>query len=204
LLGRSVARYLSLQAADVTGNGVDELLACCWDGTTYIYDSNFDCCVFGAEGDVLAFIACPLTLSAQEEAVPQLCLVYATNSFISIYCMDESAAETRKRNGEASFSLELRPPTASHENEMPLARGPRPISHLRPPTILETLHRCDQSLLVQMLGYHEEPQGEDDSTSERLRRLRDMVRFCTKTSLRDLEQWRDRLRAQVKQSNLET
>ena len=64
----------SLQAADITGDGVDELLACCWDGTTYIIDTNFDCCIFTAESDTLAFLACHLSFSESEKYAPMLSL----------------------------------------------------------------------------------------------------------------------------------
>ncbi|XP_037801154.1 KICSTOR complex protein ITFG2-like [Penaeus monodon] len=67
---------------DVTGNGRDEVIACAWDGNTYIVCHNTDCVRYTFPEPVNAFVAGHYGLHGKQ--VP--CLVYATfNNRIYLY-----------------------------------------------------------------------------------------------------------------------
>ncbi|KAG7170605.1 KICSTOR complex protein ITFG2-like [Homarus americanus] len=69
-------------ALDVTDNGKDEVVACAWDGNTYIVCQNTDCVRFTFHEPVSAFTAGLYGLRGKQ--VP--CLVYATfNNHIYLY-----------------------------------------------------------------------------------------------------------------------
>lgn len=60
---------------DVTGDGADEIIACAWDGQTYILDQNQNCVRFQFEEPVMAFCT-GLYNAEQTTAVP--CFIYKT------------------------------------------------------------------------------------------------------------------------------
>lgn len=61
---------------DVTGEGLDEIVACSWDGQTYILDQKKHCVRFQLEESVAVFCAGLYSLAPSSPPVP--CLIYTT------------------------------------------------------------------------------------------------------------------------------
>lgn len=79
---------------DVTGDGNMELIACSWEGHTYILDRYKNAIRFQTQEPVSDFCAGFYKLSHTKEAVP--CLIYATfnnkvNFIISVVTFTPSA-----------------------------------------------------------------------------------------------------------------
>ncbi|KAM4819854.1 KICSTOR complex protein ITFG2 isoform 2-T2 [Thomomys bottae] len=76
-------QLFALEKLDVTGNGCEEVVACAWDGQTYIIDHNRSVVRFQVDENVRAFCA---GLYACKEAGNRPCLVYVTfNKKIYVY-----------------------------------------------------------------------------------------------------------------------
>ncbi|NXV72130.1 ITFG2 protein, partial [Atlantisia rogersi] len=76
-------QLFALEKLDVTGNGHEEVIACAWDGQTYIIDHNRTVARFQADENVSAFCA---GLYACKEGRNSPCLVYVSfNQKIYIY-----------------------------------------------------------------------------------------------------------------------
>ncbi|KAM6095702.1 KICSTOR complex protein ITFG2 isoform 2-T2 [Chlamydotis macqueenii] len=76
-------QLFALEKLDVTGNGHEEVIACAWDGQTYIIDHNRTVARFQADENVSAFCA---GLYACKGGVNSPCLVYVSfNQKIYIY-----------------------------------------------------------------------------------------------------------------------
>lgn len=69
-------QVFALTKLDVTGNGADDIVACAWDGQTYILDQNKNVVRFQLDEAVQAFESGYYTLAPEE--VPVTCLVYVT------------------------------------------------------------------------------------------------------------------------------
>ncbi|CAN8195424.1 unnamed protein product [Coccothraustes coccothraustes] len=70
-------QLFALEKLDVTGNGHEEVVACAWDGQTYIIDHNRTVARFQADENVSAFCA---GLYACKEGSNSPCLVYVSFS----------------------------------------------------------------------------------------------------------------------------
>ncbi|NXN78111.1 ITFG2 protein, partial [Bombycilla garrulus] len=70
-------QLFALEKLDVTGNGHEEVIACAWDGQTYIIDHNRTVARFQADENVSAFCA---GLYACKEGSNSPCLVYVSFS----------------------------------------------------------------------------------------------------------------------------
>lgn len=76
-------QLFALEKLDVTGNGHEEVVACAWDGQTYIIDHNRTVVRFQVDENVRAFCA---GLYACKEGHNSPCLVYVTfNQKIYVY-----------------------------------------------------------------------------------------------------------------------
>ncbi|XP_015454010.1 KICSTOR complex protein ITFG2 isoform X2 [Pteropus alecto] len=76
-------QLFALEKLDVTGNGHEEVVACAWDGQTYIIDHNRTVVRFQVDENVRAFCA---GLYACKEGRNSPCLVYVTfNQKIYVY-----------------------------------------------------------------------------------------------------------------------
>lgn len=76
-------QLFALEKLDVTGNGHEEVIACAWDGQTYIIDHNRTVARFQADENVSAFCA---GLYACKGGSNSPCLVYVSfNQKIYIY-----------------------------------------------------------------------------------------------------------------------
>ncbi|EPQ14398.1 Integrin-alpha FG-GAP repeat-containing protein 2 [Myotis brandtii] len=76
-------QLFALEKLDVTGNGHEEVVACAWDGQTYIIDHNRTVVRFQVDENVRAFCA---GLYACKEGCNSPCLVYVTfNQKIYVY-----------------------------------------------------------------------------------------------------------------------
>ncbi|NXI37850.1 ITFG2 protein, partial [Galbula dea] len=76
-------QLFALEKLDVTGNGCEEVIACAWDGQTYIIDHNRTVARFQADENVSAFCA---GLYACKGGSNSPCLVYVSfNQKIYIY-----------------------------------------------------------------------------------------------------------------------
>ncbi|XP_069849045.1 KICSTOR complex protein ITFG2-like isoform X1 [Dipodomys merriami] len=76
-------QLFALEKLDVTGNGCEEVVACAWDGQTYIIDHNRAVVRFQVDENVRAFCA---GLYACKEGGNSPCLVYVTfNQKIYVY-----------------------------------------------------------------------------------------------------------------------
>lgn len=69
-------QVFALTKLDVTGNGADDIVACAWDGQTYILDQNKNVVRFQLDEAVQAFESGYYTLGNDE--LPVTCLVYVT------------------------------------------------------------------------------------------------------------------------------
>lgn len=77
-------QLFALTKMDITGDGREEVIACAWDGQTYIVNEERQSVRFQFDEAVCTFTAGSLTLSPGQ-TVP--CLVYATfNNRIVVYC----------------------------------------------------------------------------------------------------------------------
>ncbi|KAK8787224.1 hypothetical protein V5799_022999 [Amblyomma americanum] len=77
-------QLFALTKMDITGDGREEVIACAWDGQTYIVNEERQSVRFQFDEAVCTFTAGNLTLSPGQ-TVP--CLVYATfNNRIVVYC----------------------------------------------------------------------------------------------------------------------
>jgi hypothetical protein len=131
-VGANHGQIFALQSIDITGDGVDELIACAWDGTTYIFDQKCDCAVYDFDENVLAFLACNLTVSASNPASKlvndstalnanssnnnrsdayssigqyegaQPCLLYATNDAVTVFVMGSSSSSNNSNNSNSN------------------------------------------------------------------------------------------------------
>lgn len=78
-------QVFALTKLDVTGNGADDIVACAWDGQTYILDQNKNVVRFQLDEAVQAFESGYYTLSVDE--LPVTCLVYVTfKNKVLLYC----------------------------------------------------------------------------------------------------------------------
>ncbi|KAL0615434.1 KICSTOR complex protein ITFG2 [Plecturocebus cupreus] len=76
-------QLFALEKLDVTGNGHEEVVACAWDGQTYIIDHNRTVVRFQVDENIRAFCA---GLYACKEGHNSPCLVYVTfNQKIYVY-----------------------------------------------------------------------------------------------------------------------
>ncbi|XP_073743075.1 KICSTOR complex protein ITFG2 isoform X1 [Callorhinus ursinus] len=76
-------QLFALEKLDVTGNGCEEVVACAWDGQTYIIDHNRTVVRFQVDENIRAFCA---GLYACKEGRNSPCLVYVTfNQKIYVY-----------------------------------------------------------------------------------------------------------------------
>ncbi|XP_012506504.1 PREDICTED: integrin-alpha FG-GAP repeat-containing protein 2 isoform X1 [Propithecus coquereli] len=76
-------QLFALEKLDVTGNGHEEVVACAWDGQTYIIDHNRTVVRFQVDENIRAFCA---GLYACKEGRNSPCLVYVTfNQKIYVY-----------------------------------------------------------------------------------------------------------------------
>lgn len=76
-------QLFALEKLDVTGNGQEEVVACAWDGQTYIIDHNRTVVRFQVDENIRAFCA---GLYACKEGHNSPCLVYVTfNQKIYVY-----------------------------------------------------------------------------------------------------------------------
>lgn len=69
-------QLFALNKMDVTGDGNVELIACSWEGHTYILDQYKNAIRFQTQDPVADFCAGLYKLDMTKEAVP--CLIYAT------------------------------------------------------------------------------------------------------------------------------
>lgn len=69
-------QVFALTKLDVTGNNSDDIVACAWDGQTYILDQNKNVVRFQLDEAVQAFDSGYYTLGNDES--PVTCLVYVT------------------------------------------------------------------------------------------------------------------------------
>jgi hypothetical protein len=69
-------QLLALTKLDITGDGRDEIVACSWDGHTYILDQEKCSVCFQLEESVMSFCSGYYTLQPGHPPVP--CLVYTT------------------------------------------------------------------------------------------------------------------------------
>lgn len=69
-------QVFALTKLDVTGNGAEDIVACAWDGQTYILDQNKNVVRFQLDEAVQAFESGWYTLGPGE--LPVTCLVYVT------------------------------------------------------------------------------------------------------------------------------
>lgn len=69
-------QVFALTKLDVTQNGADDIVACAWDGQTYILDQNKNVVRFQLDEAVQAFESGYYTLNADDS--PVTCLVYVT------------------------------------------------------------------------------------------------------------------------------
>ena len=150
-VGSDHGQLFAVDSMDLTGDGVDELIACAWDGTTYIFDRQCDCVVHDFDANVLAFAACKLTVSqpscsSLESPAPNLsnsvgqymgiqpCLIYATNDAVTVFVMGSSTQEADNK-----ATLELLG-SASVASKTAVIHDPgRPICYVRPPSLEEAL-----------------------------------------------------------------
>ncbi|KAG5894209.1 hypothetical protein JTB14_038379 [Gonioctena quinquepunctata] len=78
-------QIFALTKLDVTGNGSDDIVVCCWDGQTYILDQEKNCLRFHLNEPVQAFASGYYGLRTNKPDVT--CLVYVTfkNTIIIYY-----------------------------------------------------------------------------------------------------------------------
>ncbi|RZC32335.1 integrin-alpha FG-GAP repeat-containing protein 2-like, partial [Asbolus verrucosus] len=78
-------QIFALSKLDVTGNGVDDIVVCSWDGQTYILDQEKNSVRFHLDEPVQAFHSGYYNLAVNEQ--PVTCLVYITfkNTVILYY-----------------------------------------------------------------------------------------------------------------------
>lgn len=69
-------QLFALSKLDITGDGRDEIIACSWDGQTYILDQEKHSVRFQLEESVSSFCAGLYTLEAGKPPVP--CIIYTT------------------------------------------------------------------------------------------------------------------------------
>lgn len=69
-------QVFALNKLDITGDGRDEIIACAWDGQTYILDQDRNVVRFQLDEAVQAFTSGSYTL--EEGDVPVKCFVYVT------------------------------------------------------------------------------------------------------------------------------
>jgi len=69
-------QLFALTKLDITGDGRDEIVACSWDGHTYILDQEKCSVCFHLEESVMSFCSGYYTLQPGHPPVP--CLVYTT------------------------------------------------------------------------------------------------------------------------------
>lgn len=69
-------QIFALTKLDVTGNGSDDIVACSWDGLTYILDQNKNSVRFHLDESVQAFECGYYSLSS--DSPPVTCFVYVT------------------------------------------------------------------------------------------------------------------------------
>ncbi|CDQ82097.1 unnamed protein product [Oncorhynchus mykiss] len=76
-------QLFALQKLDITGDGREEVVACAWDGQTYIIDHNRMVVRFQFDENVNAFCACQYTCKDGKNSP---CLVYVSfNHKIYVY-----------------------------------------------------------------------------------------------------------------------
>ena len=176
-LGSKRGQVFSLQALDVTGDGVDELIACSWDGRTCIFDRALNCTVHEFEDRVVAFRACHLSVSSIGDARvegsvgtfsgQQPCLVYATNSSISVFVMGTTTACSEGAEGSldrplhSSLSLELHDEVARLAGRTDVSAG-RPVKYVRPPSLSDVLSRRSPDLVDSILRIARESLGRSE------------------------------------------
>jgi hypothetical protein len=169
-VGSNHGNIFALESIDVTGDGIDELISCAWDGTTYIFDRKCDCAVHDFDENVLAFTACHLTVSSATTSVSshsssgmgqykgtQPCLVYVTNDAVTVFVMGSSTQDFNAMKEGDKTSMESNSaapiePTPSLEllgsssllSKTAVIHDPgRPICYVRPPSLEEALrHRA--------------------------------------------------------------
>jgi hypothetical protein len=70
-------QFFALSAVDLTGDGINEIITCAWDGTTYIFDQKANCVEFQFEERVAAFAAGNYSITKGNQ---QPCLFFLTFS----------------------------------------------------------------------------------------------------------------------------
>ena len=131
-LGSKRGQVFSLQALDITGDGIDELISCSWDGQTCIFDRDGNCVIYDFEDHVVAFRACQLSISSISHSKlkgsvgtfsgHQPCLVYATNDFISVFVMGSTTSLDMTKEDQTK---EIHPSLALEPNHANIAESPR-------------------------------------------------------------------------------
>ncbi|XP_075213351.1 KICSTOR complex protein ITFG2-like [Lycorma delicatula] len=69
-------QLFALSKLDLTGEGLDQIVACSWDGQTYILDQKKHCVHFQLEESVAVFCAGLYSFMPSNPPVP--CLIYTT------------------------------------------------------------------------------------------------------------------------------
>ena len=166
-------QIFAIESVDITGDDVDELIVCAWDGTTYLFDRQCDCAMFDFGENVLGFIACELTVSLTPTAAKkhsdntssyvgvQPCLVYGTNDAVTIYVMGSTTTTTRTQgeddgmngmNGEddgmddCTGSLELIGSATEVSRQAVVHDSGRPVCYIRTPSLEEALRYRNKNL----------------------------------------------------------
>lgn len=70
-------QLFALSVTDLTGDGNADIIACAWDGKTFIFDQQANCVEFQFEERVAAFVAGRYSVT---KSTPQPCLVFVTFS----------------------------------------------------------------------------------------------------------------------------
>lgn len=75
-------QVFALTKLDITGDGCDEIVACCWDGQTYILDQKKNSVRFHLEEPVRAFHSGWYTLDAAKGPVTAMIYVTCKNTVL--------------------------------------------------------------------------------------------------------------------------
>ena len=164
-------QIFAIDSIDITGDGVEELIACAWDGTTFLFDRRCECAMFAFGDNVLGFLACELTVTSshthcersnQGDVVggyvgTQPCLVYGTNDAVTVYVMGSTTQEqTSKENVQdvqqdpmaikSSRSLELIGSVSDASRSAVVHDPGRPVCYVRTPSLDEALRHRGRNL----------------------------------------------------------
>ncbi|XP_044269224.1 KICSTOR complex protein ITFG2-like [Tribolium madens] len=96
-------QIFALCKLDVTGNGMDDIVVCSWDGQTYILDQEKNCVRFHLDEPVQAFHCGHYNLTINDD--PVTCLVYITFKNTVIIYYDIPLKELKCKKYEPSLDL---------------------------------------------------------------------------------------------------